>query len=261
LKLPYTVGFKYQPEGIRVRGQWFPILKMEWVQGENLLSYVQTRLGQPALRQLAEKLVTMSLRLAEAGVAHGDLQHGNVLIVGGEPRLIDYDGMFVPALAGWRSHEVGHPNFQHPCRTDMDFGPTADHFSVWVIYLSLLALSSDAHLWSRYRGGDECLLFRRGISSNPVSPNSSTIWHDRGTHWSRPSPARSGRWSVLPPATSRRSTNPERVRRERERSQRQGAADSPVSRSGWMTQRLRSVIQTTLPSAPTRRVKPSISVG
>jgi hypothetical protein len=161
LRLPYTVGFEYQPDGIRVRGGWFPVLKMEWVQGETLTRYVASRLGQPALRDLAEKVVVMTRRLADAGIAHGDLQHGNILVVGGEPRLIDYDGMFVPALAGWRSHEVGHPNFQHPRRTDADFGPGADNFSNWVIYLSLLALSADPGLWSRHQGGDECLLFRR----------------------------------------------------------------------------------------------------
>src|SRR4051794_14422056 len=32
-QLPFSVGFEFLPEGIRVRGQWYPILKMEWVEG------------------------------------------------------------------------------------------------------------------------------------------------------------------------------------------------------------------------------------
>jgi hypothetical protein len=167
LNLPYTVGFEYLPAGIRVRGRWFPVLKMEWVRGESLTRYVASHLGQPALAVLGGKIVELARRLAAAGIAHGDLQHGNILVVGGEPRLIDYDGMFVPALAGWGSHEVGHPNYQHPRRAESDFGPGADNFSVWVLYLSLLALGTDAGLWSRHRGGDECLLFRRADFERP----------------------------------------------------------------------------------------------
>src|SRR5207244_12354749 len=30
-KLPFTVDFSYLEQGIRVRGQWYPILKMQWV--------------------------------------------------------------------------------------------------------------------------------------------------------------------------------------------------------------------------------------
>ena len=33
-RLPYTIGFEYLPEGIKVLDRWFPILKMEWVEGE-----------------------------------------------------------------------------------------------------------------------------------------------------------------------------------------------------------------------------------
>src|SRR5882757_7699760 len=29
--LPFTVAFTYQEEGIRLRGSWYPIVKMNWV--------------------------------------------------------------------------------------------------------------------------------------------------------------------------------------------------------------------------------------
>src|SRR5262249_18259665 len=72
--LPYTVGFEYVPQGIRVRGQWYPILKMEWVQGEPLSAYIQDHLSDPgALLQLADDWAEMIRTLERAGIAHGDL--------------------------------------------------------------------------------------------------------------------------------------------------------------------------------------------
>ena len=36
---------------------------------------------------------------------------------------MDYDTLYVPALAGRESPELGHRNYQHPDRTRKDFGP------------------------------------------------------------------------------------------------------------------------------------------
>ena len=50
-------------------------------------------------------------------MAHADLQHGNVILVPkGDQlalKLIDYDGMYVPALAGGLSGDV--PSRQQGC--------------------------------------------------------------------------------------------------------------------------------------------------
>ncbi len=169
-KSPYIVGFEFLAQGIRVKGRWYPILKMEWVRGELLNSYIRKHLGQPdAFRELANRWMTMIRALRAAGIAHGDLQHGNILVVNGDFRLIDYDGMFVPALNGRFSNEVGHRNYQHPQRTEFDFGPTIDNFSAWVIYVSLIALSIDSGLWTQMKAGDECLLFRREDFEEPFA--------------------------------------------------------------------------------------------
>jgi thiamine kinase-like enzyme len=45
--------------------------------------------------------VEIGRALNRAGVAHGDLQHGNILVANGKPKLIDYDGMYVPALRAY----------------------------------------------------------------------------------------------------------------------------------------------------------------
>ena len=122
-RLPFAVDFQYLDQGVRVRGQWYPLLKMRWVEGLLLNEFVRDSLDKPALLQsLGLIWQRMARRLREAGVAHADLQHGNVLLVPGQTasslavKLIDYDGLFVPALAGRKSGEVGHPNYQHPQR-------------------------------------------------------------------------------------------------------------------------------------------------
>jgi len=169
-KLPYTVGFEFLPQGIKVRGDWYPVLKMEWVQGELLNKYIRRNLrDSAALLGLADRWAKMVKALQSANIAHGDLQHGNVVITNGELRLIDYDGMYVPALAGQSSHEVGHRNYQHPQRTQFDFGPAIDNFAAWVIYVSLIALSIDPSLWDKLKAGDEHLLFRREDFEEPYT--------------------------------------------------------------------------------------------
>src|SRR5262249_30079822 len=85
-------------------------------------------------------------------------------------KLVDYDGMFVPALAGWQSHELGHRNYQHPLRSHADFDARLDNFSAWVIYTSLVALSIDASLWKQLKVGDECLLFHQKDFLHPARP-------------------------------------------------------------------------------------------
>ena len=167
-RLPYTVAFGYQPQGLRVKGRAYPLLKMEWVRGVSLSAFIGDNLSNPALLgALAKKWLAMLKALQQAEIAHGDLQDRNVLVVGGDLRLVDYDGMFVPALAGRFSNEVGQRNFQHPSRTNIDYGPYLDNFSGWVVYASLVALSDRPELWHRYQGGDECLLFRRDDFEHP----------------------------------------------------------------------------------------------
>jgi hypothetical protein len=167
-RFPYMVDFTYLHRGIRVRSDWYPVVKMQWAEGDPLHIYVQKNLGNSQiLTNLALQWVQMIQGLQQAHIAHGDLQHGNVLVVNSALKLVDYDGMFVPTLAGKRSTELGQPNYQHPRRTEIDFGPYLDNFSGWVIYVSLVALSIYPNMWQTFRGGDDCLLFRRRDFEDP----------------------------------------------------------------------------------------------
>lgn len=169
-KLPQTVGFAFQPSGIRVAGRSFPILKMAWVGGESLERWIERHLDDPAaLARLADRWIALIRAMRVAGVAHGDLQHGNILVVAGEPRLIDYDGIYVPALAGRAGTEVGHRNYQHPQRGPGDFGPGIDTFAAWSIFISLRALRLQSALWGQLGAGDEALLLRREDYEQPAT--------------------------------------------------------------------------------------------
>jgi hypothetical protein len=166
--IPALPHFKYLPRGILVAGRRFPVLVMEWVEGPTLDVYVGEVLAKPdVLRHMADEWVRLVASLRAAGVAHGDLQHGNIIVERGRLRLVDLDGMFVPALAGLRSSEVGHQHYQHPRRAADFFSADVDNFSALVIYLSLVSLAERPALWAEHH--DENLLFTRADFERPAS--------------------------------------------------------------------------------------------
>jgi hypothetical protein len=174
-ELSETVGFEYQHKGIFVGGEWFPILKMDWVDGVTLDRYVEEHLSEPAkLEEVAARFRRLYEALAANGTAHGDLQHGNIMVLpDGQLRLVDYDGMFVPEMAGMRSAELGHRNYQHPKRTAELFNKDLDNFSALVIYASLLALQhADVHAY--FNRDNDCLLFSQKDLENPEQ--SHLVW-------------------------------------------------------------------------------------
>lgn len=187
--LECTVDFELIDKGIKVGSQWFPILKMKYVEGEALGSYIRNNMHSPAkLIHLASSFKEMMLALKENGIAHGDLQHDNIVVTADEQlRLIDYDGMFVPALNGWHSNELGHRNYQHPARTDTHYSPNLDNFSVRIISGALALLCEDSSFW-QFNKGDESLLLTREDYLSPLT--SQTFFtleknDDMARAWSR----------------------------------------------------------------------------
>lgn len=178
-KLPFTVDFQYQPSGIRIHGQWYPILRMQWVEGLLLNEFVRRNLDQPTvLDRVGQVWLTMARRLRQANVAHGDLQHGNILLVraqkGSAFKLIDYDGMWVPALANVNSGEVGHPAYQHPLRLrEGTYNADVDRTSLLVVACALRCLVVGGQsLWERYDNGDNLLFCEADLKA----PGKSTLF-------------------------------------------------------------------------------------
>lgn len=178
--LSYTVDFNYLTDGIKHNGASFPILKMNWVKGEPLEAYIRSHLHDRAkLERLRAEFWIMLRELRKNGIAHGDLQHGNILVEHDSLYLVDYDGMYVPELAGRQSNELGHRNYQHPGRKAQHFGPYLDNFAGWLIDTTLLCLIEDPALWQRFSGGDECLLFRQ---QDLADPNNSELFAALRSH-------------------------------------------------------------------------------
>jgi serine/threonine protein kinase len=177
LQLPSLVGFGYSRDGIFIKGKFngvFPIVKMDWVSGLELQDYVEEyRFQSKSLRNLARDWLTLVSRLRSAGIAHGDFQHGNILVADdGQIRLVDYDGMFVPALSDEPPEETGHPNFRHPQRSLQDYNEHMDNFSALVIYLSLLAVAAEPRkLWD-YHNENNLIFDKKDF----ISPGQTDIW-------------------------------------------------------------------------------------
>ncbi len=160
---PWRVALEYLSDGVLCNGKRYPVLKMEWVEAVGLISFIERHLlDRNALAGLAVTFAKMVEDLSALGIAHGDLQHGNLLVTAsGTLKLVDYDGMFVPSLAQMGACEKGHINYQSPTRTMNTWGPFLDNFSAWIIYASLVALTIEPTLWTLlHNQGDEALLFR-----------------------------------------------------------------------------------------------------
>ena len=91
--------------------------------------------------------------------AHGDLKPDNILVKrDGSLVLVDYDGMFVPAMQGQKARELGSPDFRSPKRLSADFDCTIDDFSIISILLSLCMIHVNPSLLNDF-GAQGRLLF------------------------------------------------------------------------------------------------------
>jgi len=179
-RLKCLVPFEYRDRSIRSAGdgKWYPLIIMDWVEGETLYKWVRARCLEGNRRALADAAghwLELVKELADAQIAHGDLQHANVMVTRqGRLKLVDYDCMCVPALIGRRNLEVGVEPYQHPQRSATTLlGPELDHFSALVIHVALRALAADPLLWNKYVEGPayDKLLFRtEDFQAQTVSP-------------------------------------------------------------------------------------------
>ncbi|MCE9567976.1 MAG: hypothetical protein K8U57_38740 [Planctomycetes bacterium] len=181
-KLPFMVDFQYLDGDLRIGSERYPILKMTWVEGKLLHEFVRERLDTPAvLEKLSVIWHKLSQNLRAAKIAHGDLQHGNVILVptdgGVLPQLIDYDGMYVPALEGTPASEIGHANYQHPRRDDDRFHFEMDRFPLLLIYTAIRCLAVGGRkLWEKFDNGDNLLFKEADIKEPANSPLFRELW-------------------------------------------------------------------------------------
>lgn len=169
---PYITSVKYMEKELFVDCQCeedeFPILLMDWVEGETMEAYIAANYrNQSAMSMLCYRFSKMAAWLRTQSFAHGDVKPDNIIVrPDGSLTLVDYDGMFVPSMKGYKSPTIGTKDFCHPLRTMDDFDETIDDFSLASIALSLKAISMNSTLLDTY-GASDRLLFSENDYRNP----------------------------------------------------------------------------------------------
>ena len=162
---PYLLHFRYMEDELFVDTTQsstndFPVLVMDWAEGVTLDNYLKAHLHDSyVLQLLAYRFCRMGAWLLSQPFAHGDLKPDNILVrKDGSLVLVDYDGMFVPALQDENANELGSPDFRHPLRTEATFNEHIDDFAIASIALSLKAISLQPSLYNQFATADRLLL-------------------------------------------------------------------------------------------------------
>ena len=171
----YLVKFRYLESELFVDvpntgGEEYPVLLMEWVDGIPLDQYLKTIINKSYEKDLlAYRFSLLARWLVTQPFAHGDLKPDNICVRGdGSLVLLDYDGMYVPALSGRKPLEQGSPHYRHPLRSTLPFDEHIDDYSLSLILLSLRAIAFERCLYYKY-SSNEYLLFSEKDQMNPYT--------------------------------------------------------------------------------------------
>jgi Cft2 family RNA processing exonuclease/tetratricopeptide (TPR) repeat protein len=185
------VETSFVQDGILVGFQAYPIIKMEWVKGDQLNDYIDKciELGRD-YSWLADAFRELCKKMHSYGVAHGDLQNKNIMVIdetsdktpdrgteaGSKNRsrylvLVDYDSFYLPGLEDLSTTIKGVANFCHPMR-HAEYNCNIDNFPSIVIYFSLRAAICAPDLWKRYNFDDERMILGE---DDFIDPDNSPI--------------------------------------------------------------------------------------
>ena len=160
---PYITSVKYLEKELFVDSNCeddeFPVLLMDWIEGETMEAYIaENYTDSYEMSMLCYRFCKMAAWLRSQSFAHGYIKPDNIIVrPDGTLTLVDYDGIFVPAMKGQKSPTIGTKDFSHPLRTIDDFDETIDDFSLASIALSLKAISLDSSLLQSYGASDRLL--------------------------------------------------------------------------------------------------------
>ena len=183
----YITSVKYLDKEIFVDSSCeedeFPVLLMDWIDGETMENYIaENYQDNYAMAMLCYRFCKMAAWLRSQPFAHGDIKPDNIMVrPDGSLTLVDYDGMFVPAMKGQKSPTIGTKDFSHPLRTVDDFDQTIDDFALASIALSLKAVSLKPSLLDEYGAADRLLFSAedyRDLSNSNVVVSLSELLGD-----------------------------------------------------------------------------------
>lgn len=183
----YITSVKYLEKEIFVDSSCeedeFPILLMDWIDGETMETYIaENYQDNYVMAMLCCRFCKMAAWLRSQPFAHGDIKPDNIMVrPDGSLTLVDYDGMFVPAMKGQKSPTIGTKDFSHPQRTIDDFDETIDDFALASIALSLKAISLKPSLLDEYGAADRLLFSAedyRDLSKSKVVVSLSELLGD-----------------------------------------------------------------------------------
>lgn len=183
----YITSVKYLEKEIFVDSSCeedeFPVLLMDWIDGETMETYIaENYQDNYAMAMLCYRFCKMAAWLRSQPFAHGDIKPDNIMVrPDGNLTLVDYDGMFVPAMKGQKSPTIGTKDFSHPLRTVDDFDENIDDFALASIALSLKAISLKPSLLDEYGAADRLLFSAedyRDLSKSKVVVSLSELLGD-----------------------------------------------------------------------------------
>lgn len=186
---PYITAVQYYDKELFVDSSCadeseFPVLLMDWVEGITMEQYIrENHQDSVKMQWLCYRFCRMAAWLRSQALAHGDIKPDNVIVrPDGSLTLVDYDGMFVPAMKGQHSPTLGTRDFSHPERTVEDFDETIDDFALATTALSLKAIALDAAFYT-HCGGTDRLLFSaddyRDLSQSQIWAKLQQLMYDK----------------------------------------------------------------------------------
>jgi hypothetical protein len=189
-----TVQVHYHDPGIAVRVaeypvsrfERYPLIEMEWVDGETLLERLDKLCrarDRAALDTLVDSWRTLVHNLKRARIGHGDIAGNNVMVrPDGRLVLVDYDFIYIPAFAGHTVTLGFQEEYQHREAAQRVFGEQMDDFSHMVVYTALVALANRPEFWDAYgpqgrvrAGTERGMLFTR---EDFLEPGDSPLFAD-----------------------------------------------------------------------------------